>query len=282
MAGKRYEPDAPRHPRWDDVVTFPWHPSNLKVWVYSVLALILLALLVCGFRALRDVIVQEIPDHLVWSGAAMLVYRGGWSIFAFLCVFSLVASLYPSAYFVRVVEETASGGTRIAWSADAWYECGGKLLFMLWMGVVSLAAAGALLGGLFFAVPEMVPVLKWAAVLSLAAVIFPFPLLSALTGGAFWVVFQPRLVARMVQKPHLPLLAVLGSVVLAAPCLLLALWLVLGPHWWLTPAAGALWGTTLFVYARLLGQVAYILTSDEPRRKRKKRRRAEDEDEDED
>jgi hypothetical protein len=259
--------DSPFGSSWLDVYTFPWQISNLWIWVLLTAAMMILALIFCGFAAL----IALMKEH-EFSSAAFFVWTGSARIFGGLCLLTILFSIFPAAYFLSVVEDTANGNEEVEWSDLLWYEALWKWLLLLWVFGCCMAVSTVAVLCVRVVLP-LPAALAWATALAFALLLFPIPLLSTLIGGAPWILVHPTLLVRLAQEPLAGLGLYVHSVVFMVPCLGLGFWMILERQWWLAPIVGIIWSTCFLCYARALGQAAFVLAQDDRRRRRKKKRR---------
>jgi hypothetical protein len=259
--------DSPFGSSWLDVYTFPWQISNLWIWVLLTAAMMILALIFCGFAAL----IALMKEH-EFSSAAFFVWTCSARIFGGLCLLTILFSIFPAAYFLSVVEDTANGNEEVEWQDLRWYEAMWKWILLLWVFGCCMAVSTVAVLCVRLVLP-LPAVLAWALTLGIAMVFFPISLLSTLIGGAPWMLLHPTLLARLAEKPLVTLSLYVHSGLLIVPCLGLGLWMVAERHWWLAPIVGFLLSTSFLCYGRALGQAAFVLAQDDRRRRRKKKRR---------
>ncbi len=251
---------------WLRTYTFPWRLSNIQVWVNLSIAMILLALFACGFAAVTW-LMNSSEGELI--GLNLVLWRAVGHVFISLCVLTFLSCLYPAVCFMTVVEDTANGNDEVVWPDLAWYECLRSLVFLLWIfGCCLVIAALVLLAISLILSPPAA--LWWAMAIVFALLLFPIPLLSAMIAGVPWVLMHPTLLLRLAVKPLAGLSLYVHTLVLMVPCLGLGFWMVWELHWWLAPIVGLVWSTCFLCYARTLGQVGWVLASEERKAKRKK------------
>jgi hypothetical protein len=263
-------PRAPAYPLWEGIYTFPWRLSNFGVFLSLFIGLTLLALIACGFHALFAML-YSIDPNAEWGVAGSLVSRGSRMVFVALCILTVLLSLYPAAYFFRVVEFTGAGADEVKWEYEPWYECVGKLLLLIWLAGCSAALSAPVL--LVARVASGVPPLVWWGLLLVQVLIFfPLILLSAMAANTPWVPINPPVLLRLGLKPQAAAVLYLDTLLFAVPCVLLGYWMIVGLNWWLAPLVGVFWATYWLSYARILGRVGWILSGDDQRRRKRKRR----------
>src|SRR5205823_561202 len=95
-------------------------------------------------------------------------------------------------YFLTVLQDTAAGNDEVSWADQAWYECIGNLLFLMWV----FGCAAALATGSALALGPVLPLSRlawWLAVAGLTQAFFPVFLLSSLAAGTPWLIINPYL-----------------------------------------------------------------------------------------
>jgi hypothetical protein len=195
---------------------------------------------------------------------------------AAICVFML--ALFAADYYLTVLESTATGSREVQWApgetfTNFWKPFYLAWLLCLWLGpayVLGRALAGSTgASWLQLAVPVFV---AWA--------LFPVSQLSSLCASSLWIPLHPQVFARLAQKPA----TTLGFFLLALPLFALGglafKWAFLTEREWVLLFAGTpLLALAGFLYARLLGRLAFALmfTRDLFKRKKKKKVAKEDE-----
>jgi hypothetical protein len=267
MSESRSFRDSPLWRLGLEIYTFPWQIGNIWIWLLLTGAMIILALIACSLAGLAATL-----KEVEFSSFAGVFWQGSFRIFLALVVFTIVFSIYPAAYFLSIIEDTANGNDDVYWGDLMWYEALWKWLFLLWVFGCCLAASTVVVICIkvILSLPAL---LAWAMVLVSALLLFPMPLLSTLIGGSPWILLHPTLFVRLAQKPFAGLSLYAHTVLLMVPCLGLGLWMVFGLHWWLAPITGIVWSTSFLCYARALGQAAFDLGQDDRRRPAKKKRR---------
>lgn len=254
---ERVRPDVvvavPRYLFFTGVFDFPWYPEVWPRWVYLVLGgsvASLIPLLAFAFfggtsgYATVGVAFFAMPQLwiTIWSGSFM------------------------AACGMQVFEDTAAGSDHItAWPDPNWREWMWPLMYMGYVALMVLAVAY----GLALAIGGSANVTL--AVLGLAEfLLFPICLLSVLEANNIAILFSPRLVLSLVQKP-------LGWLLFYA--LTAAMFVAWGGMIWyvyrISPLSvvvvnGLLYASIGLIYFRLLGRLAWLITH----RRGQKRRRA--------
>lgn len=174
---------------------------------------------------------------------------------AVICGF--VFLLFASHYYLTVLEGTAAGGKEVTWVTEPITDHFPKLWYMLWL--VGLWLGPAYLIGRIVASggPEWV---KLAVPLGVFWLCFPISQMSSLSATTIWLPFVPDVPVRMLQKPGV----VLGFLLLSAGGLAAFAvgfkWAFLTQGEWQLLFVGApLMVAAAFLYARLIGRLAFAL-----------------------
>jgi hypothetical protein len=188
-------------------------------------------------------------------------------------VFGFVFLLYLSHYYLTILEGTATGAKEVTWQAESildhfwkfWYML---WLFGLWLGpgyLVARAIAGS----------GSAEWLSLGLPIAILWLLYPVSQLSSLSASTIWLPLTPDVFARLAQKPAVTL----GFYALSIPVLMLC---ALGVKWafltkgeWELLVLGVpLLILALFLYARLIGRLAFVLAFTksllEPRKKKPK------------
>jgi hypothetical protein len=234
-------------------------------------ALSLLPAFISGLHALTYLL-SSISPREGFMMAGDIITSFSRYIFVGLGFLTLLSSLYPAACFVMVVEETASGEDEVRWESTAWYEYAGYLVYLIWLFGCSAAIPTATLAIISLSMP-IDPLIWWGVIGVFVMGIFPFCMLSALAGGAPWMLIDFPLLLRWFGRPHVVLALYLQSLMFALPSLILGYWVVIW-HWiWLAPVVGIVYSLCWLTYARLIGRVGWALSQDNKDRRKKKRKR---------
>jgi hypothetical protein len=189
---------------------------------------------------------------------------------AAICVFFFLT--FASHYYLTVLESTAAGSKEVQWIPETvidnfWKPFYLGWLLCLWLGpayVIGRTLAGSTgLMWLKIAVPVFV---AWA--------LYPVSQLSSLSASSVWIPLHAQVFARLAQKPAVTL----GFFLLTLPVFALAgaafKWAFLTKDEWELLFAGVpLMVLAGFLYARLLGRLAFALmfTRDLLKRRKKKK-----------
>jgi hypothetical protein len=229
-----------------------------------------LSLCATGFHALVEVL-GGIPSGFQNVGAG-LVERGSRHVFVCLFWLSILFSLYPAHYFLRVLEDTAAGNDEVKWEYEVWYDCIGQFLLLLWLGGCCAAVAGGVVGVLSLAFHPPV-VVRLVAMLVLTLLLFPIVVVSVLVSGSKFVLVDPQVLVRALARPDVLGVVYLDSALFALPCVLLGYWVIWGYHLWAAPITGLVWAMYWLSYGRVLGRAAWVLGQADTRRSGKRKRR---------
>ena len=246
-------PPPPAHPLWEGIYTFPWRPGNLGVWLFLGFDFSLFALMATAVVALLDV-----------GGPAMI---GVPLLLPAMAIVFFWAGMYASGCFLAIVEDTAAGNDRVAWPKGGGLLDGlGRFVYLFWLGGCGFCPVG-----IFWLAGGSVAADDWGWVIALipGLIFFPLQLLSALSAGSWWMVFDRRVVAGLLQKPQALVLMVLPALVLMVPCFWLGRQIMTHVSFALVPVAGLTWSAVFLIYARLLGRVGWILTGGKARSPKK-------------
>jgi hypothetical protein len=187
-------------------------------------------------------------------------------VFVPLLAATMVIGTYVFAYashcFITVVEQTSAGNDEVVWPDEPFYDWLWKAVYMLWLtalwlGPIALAlrAVAAAHAGTGAATQVLVgsATAVWLG--------FPITLLSSMGGTSRWVLFSPRVVARLLgQRLGSLLLFYLhsGPVLAACAALLYLTFLTPGGAWFVLLTGVGL-AAALLVYARQLGRLAHLV-----------------------
>jgi hypothetical protein len=171
----------------------------------------------------------------------------------------IAVAAYAAHCFLLIVQETAAGNDEVRWPNEPFYDWLWKGPYLVWLAGVWLFPAVLLLRILNPPSPTIAPGL-WFAVVVVATLwlMFPISLLSSLSGGSRWAVLRSSVLWRL-SKRAAPVIHFYGAsgVVLVGGGAALYKALLSGESWlFLGGLAGA---TALFIYARLLGRITWIV-----------------------
>jgi hypothetical protein len=267
VALRRKRPPAPVAPLWWGVYGFPWHAGALRPWFLCGLGLGLVTLMAAGLHFAIDLYEDtELGRGGIYFRVIILYIKA--------CVAFLVWSgAYAATFFLTTVEDTAAGVQKVVWPDQSIWEAFLAFFYLAWLflcAAVPLALVAASLRGLLG--PGVV---GWSLLPSLVLV-FPFVLLSAVANSS-WFGFNADVCVGLLVRPLVLLILWAMSAVLLCPCVALG-YLAIGDYrefLFLAPLTGFVWSACLFIYARLLGRVGWIITGahEQARRVPRKRRR---------
>ena len=252
------QPDAIEHrirlaarPRWTfftNVFNVPWRGEALSRW-----ALTSLGLFAAGTMAVAGLLVSGV------AGGGMNL-MAGFSL-AFFGMVVLWLSLWTFSYaaccMLAIIQDTSAGGDEVvAWPEADWREWIWGLLHVGFQVAVSLAVGYGLsrLASIWLADVGLI----WLAGTFL---VFPVLLLSSLeTDSAFMPLSAPIFTSLVTRTWCWLVVFALSAVLLAATCGLV--WSLAHVSLFLVPLAGGpVVAALLFIYARLLGRLAWRITT---------------------
>jgi hypothetical protein len=178
---------------------------------------------------------------------------------------------FAAHYYLTVLESTAAGAKEVTWIGESLTDMFLKPFYLgwllcLWLGPAYIIgrslAASTQLAWVGLAVPVLV-----------AWLLYPVSQLSSLSALSVWVPLHPQAFARLVQKPAVTL----GFFLLTLPVFAVGgiafRWAFMtSGEWELLFVGMPLLTVTMFLYARMLGRLAFALmfTKDLFKRKKKK------------
>lgn len=184
-------------------------------------------------------------------------------------VCGLLFACFAAHHYLTILESTAAGGREVTWLPETFLEFCWKAGYIAWL--LSLCYAPAYILSRLLTSEACWRLVLLAVLLGVA---YPISQLSSLSASSPWYPLQVGTLQRLMRRPLLPLGFYLSSLPILG---LLALSLY-----------GAFWGSvmlplrlacafvavlSLFLYARLLGRLAYVLQLVEPLIRRRRRRR---------
>ncbi len=187
-------------------------------------------------------------------------------------ILAFVFLTFAAHYYLTVLESTATGAKPVTWMQESlpdkfWkpFYLGG--LLVLWLGPAYVI-------GRTLAAKFGVPQLTFAVPLGVAWLLYPISQLSSLAARSVWVPLHPQVFARLAQRPG----TAAGFFLLSLPVFALGgiafRWAFMTKGEWELLFAGVpLFALALFLYARLLGRLAFALvfTRDLFKKRRKKK-----------
>src|SRR6266478_7680006 len=258
-------PLPPARPLWQGVYTFPWRVENLKVLIGLGLGTGLFALFAAMFYQM--IFVGKVLDSEGFNpSAAFLVL-----IIPPMAILGLMSSLYGSAYFLAILEDTAGGNDHYSRPelVTDWF---GSLIHLAYVGFCAFIPSVAVA-----AIAATILQNSWGLPLGLipALLLFPIFLLSSMAGTSSMAIVHGEVLAGFLRKPLLLPVFFLASTFLAAACLVLGYLTFVTSNFFLALVTGFGWAAGWLIYARLLGRVAWVLSQSgmKVRKRRKKRRK---------
>ncbi|MBN9118878.1 MAG: hypothetical protein J0I06_06925 [Planctomycetes bacterium] len=187
-----------------------------------------------------------------------------------ICAFVFLT--FAAHYYLTVLESTAAGAKEVTWLGEGLTDMFGKPFYLAWLLCLWLGPAHII--GRSLASSTQLAWVGLAVPVLVAWLLYPVSQLSSLGASSLWVPLHPQAVARLVQKPAMAL----GFFVLTLPVFALGgiafKWAFLTSGEWSLLFAGVpLLVLAMFLYARLLGRLAFALmfTRDLFKRKKKKK-----------
>ena len=173
-------------------------------------------------------------------------------------IFGFVFVLYISNYYLTVLEGTATGAKEVTWFSEPILDNFWKLWYMLWLFGLWLGP-GYLLARFATAGADSSWLRLWLPV-AIIWLLYPVSQLSSLSASTIWLPLTPDVFARLAQKPAI----IVGFYALSIPVLTLAAiafkWAFLTKGEWELLFIGApLLILSGFLYARLIGRLAFLL-----------------------
>jgi hypothetical protein len=258
-------PLPPARPLWQGVYTFPWRVENLKVLIALGLGMGLFALLAAMFYQM--IFVTKVLDSEGFNPAAAFLVL----VIPPMAILGLVSSLYGSAQFLAILEDTAGGNDHYQRPelVTDWF---GSLIHLAYIGFCAMIPSV-----MVAAIAATVLESRWGLALGLIPVLLLFPifLLSSMAGISSMAIVHGEVLAGFLRKPLLLPVFFLASSFLAAVCLGLGCLTFITSNFFLALATGFVCAAGWLTYARLLGRVAWVLSQSgiKVRKRRKKRRK---------
>jgi len=238
-------PPPPRRTFFSGVFTFPWRNDVLSRWSCAT----------AGFTAL--VVIALVVR---WITASFTGISSGVALAFFLMPIVWIGFLtlsYTAACGICILESTAAGLDKIeAWPEPHWKEWMGQLLYLGWIGAIPLVVSFGLakLAGLAGAPVE------WVLAGALF-VLFPVALLSSLEANSIWVPLTLPILKSFVRWWWGWLLFYLLTALVAAGLAAIFVFAEESAQEWLLLAIGPLFAAAVFIYFRLLGRLAWRMTT---------------------
>jgi len=182
-----------------------------------------------------------------------------------------VFALFAANHYLTVLQSTAAGAKHVVWGEEGVFDGFWKPFYLLWLAGLWAGPAmlAARLGGGGW--------LTTVAPLTLVWLCYPVSQLSSLSASSVWLPLHPGVFDRLAQRPRVTLgFFALSLVPIAGVGLALhgiargegAAWLVFG---------APLLVLSLYLYARLLGRLAFVLVFTKSRLARRKKKEPRDE-----
>jgi hypothetical protein len=247
LAEIRREP-VPSPPRWtffSGVFSFPWRNDALARWCCASL----------GFTAILGIalVVRGIAASFAGIGSGVAL-----AFFTLPVIWITFFTLsYSAACGLCILESTAAGLDRIeAWPEPHWKDWMGQMLYLGWIGAIPLVASFGLakLAGLAGAT------LEWTMP-GILFFLYPVALLSALEANSIWVPLTLPILSSLVRWWWGWLMFYLLTGLLAAGLACLFVFSGNAAHDSLLLLLGPLVAAAVFIYFRLLGRLAWRMTT---------------------
>src|SRR5262245_7143956 len=176
---------------------------------------------------------------------------------------AVVFVLFLSHYYLTVLEGTATGAKEVTWQAEPILDNFWKLWYMLWLFGLwfgpGYLIAKAVAGG------TGSDWLKLWLPIAIVWLLYPISQLSSLSASTIWLPLVPDVFARLAQKPAVTLGFYLLSIPVLALFAIAFKWAFLTQGEWEMLFLGApLVVVALFLYARLIGRLAFVLAFTKP------------------
>jgi hypothetical protein len=183
----------------------------------------------------------------------------GAEVLVFLCltVLQILVSLAVLSFtghsFLDVFVDTAAGNDEVRWSKDPYHDWLFQFVFLVWLVAVWTVPATFLLKFL-----ELPRPLFFVSLAGLLWLVFPVTLLSSLSAASSLVIFRGLILGLLLSHPGTLFRFYASTAPILAVCGFLAYVGVLGDYSVpLIPAAAA-GAIGVFLYARLLGRLAWV------------------------
>lgn len=242
-------PDLPRWTFFSRVFTFPWRGGALRCWIMMSVGLWLCGLMLSVILPAVGVVGDHIPEP-------MLVVGAGFILLVFIWI-AAMTWMFSSAAMMATIEETASGADRIeSLPTLDWREWLFPALVLGFIFATTLAAGSGLdilLRSTVGAIPE--------AIAAAVFMLFPILLLSAMESDSVVAplslpVLRSLFTYWWTWGMFFVLAGLLGAAVVV-PTYVLADVGLRGALIYAAPATAA----AMLIYARLLGRLAWRITS---------------------
>jgi hypothetical protein len=255
----RRDADAPppRRVFLSGVFGLPWQVEVFPRWAFLSFGLVVMNLLIA---------------FLVTGGLQTAGSQFGMVIAFFVLPLFWVGTWtlsYAAACCRAILEDTAAGNRRIvSWHEQNWREW---VLVLVWVGY--LAGVTFVVAHLVARVLELAGVPYLPPLLTIGWVAFPFVLLSSLEADSLLVPLSVPVLRSLWRHPGGWLVfSLVSTIVVTGPLLLLTLLLRDAPYL-LALVGSPLLAASLFVYARLLGRLGWLISQPDRRPAKKRQRR---------
>lgn len=173
-------------------------------------------------------------------------------------IFGFVFILFAANYYLNILETTAAGAKEVTWVSEPILDNFWKFWYMLWL--FGLWFGPAYLLGRAMTAGTDAPWLRLAVPIAFVWLCYPISQLSSLSASTIWLPLVPDVFARLAQKP----MVTFGFYLLSIPVLALFglafQWAFLTQGEWELLFIGApLMILSGFLYARLIGRLAFAL-----------------------
>ena len=242
----------PRHLFFTGIFDFPWYPGVWPKWIYLVLG---------------GCLASMIPLLVLAYLGGVQGYAGvGVAFFAMPQIWiTLWSGSYMASCGMQIFEDTAAGSDQVtAWPDPNWREWMWPLMHLVYVALMVLAVAygvalacGSGFGSL------------WIVVGIAEFILFPVCLLSVLEANNIAILFSPRLLLSMLQKPlgWLLFYGVTGVLFAAWGGML---WFVYGiSPLLLIVVNGLLYASIGLIWFRLLGRLAWLISHNRSKKRRR-------------
>ncbi len=179
---------------------------------------------------------------------------------------------FAAHYYLTVLESTAAGARHVTWIGEGLTDMFTKPFYLGWLLCLWLGPAYVI--GRALAGNMQLPWLDLAVPVLVAWLLYPVSQLSSLSASSVWIPLHPQAFARLAQKPAVTF----GFFALTLPVFALGgiafRWSFLTSGEWEMLFVGIpLLVLAIFLYARMLGRLAFALLFTKDIFKRKKRKK---------
>lgn len=242
-----------------DVYTFPWHNSiNLRIWLLLSGGMAMVVGL-AGFG-------NSLLHRWTYAGNAPPLGIVVYSVFVLSALFT---SGFAAVYFLEIVQCTSSGSADVRWPEVGLVGRVMQTVRLIAIGACGVVPVAAL--AIAFRVPVPAGAIGWSVASVPLVTFFPLILLAALSNDS-WSIWNGATLWSVLQRP----LTLAGIWLMSATFLFGCTWLghqilVEYRFRWIA-VAGPVWAAFLIIYARMLGQLAWLTTRAESKRRRRRKR----------